>query len=50
MPSTNGDARGLSLPAVSLIAPGWLYKDIEQRPAPDLVKAKQLMTAAGTNG
>jgi len=41
--------RGLSLPTMSLIAPqirGYT-KDIEQRPAPDLVKAKQLMTAAG---
>ena len=41
--------RGLSLPTMSLIAPqirGYT-KDIEQRPAPDLVKAKKLMTAAG---
>ena len=41
--------RGLSLPTMSLIAPqirGYT-KDIEQRPAPDLAKAKQLMTAAG---
>ena len=41
--------RGLSLPTMSLIAPqirGYT-KDIEQRPAPDLVKAKKLMAAAG---
>ncbi len=41
--------RGLSLPTMSLIAPqirGYT-KDIEQRPAPDLVKAKKLMVAAG---
>ena len=41
--------RGLSLPTMSLIAPqirGYT-KDIEQRPAPDLAKTKQLMTAAG---
>ncbi len=41
--------RGLSLPTMSMIAPqvrGY-SKDLEKRPAVDLVKAKQLMAAAG---
>lgn len=41
--------RGLSLPTMSMIAPqvrGYT-RDVEKRPAVDLVKAKELMTAAG---